>query len=1017
LHCEVPFPTLSINLRPVPEQCAHAKGCTPLDLLLGIKRENASSAIPTKVASYLPTISSSASPDHKSNSYLAIRGSQLELLKSMIGLLSNDHYSGYLGNNLKELTEDPQNLGFLTRLLSIKQDSICAFAEKLLPWAVRENCSPALVSAIISSGADVDYVDPGGETLLGHACLSGNDTVIELLLENGFDVDSQNEWGYSPLYHASACSDEVVSKLLDRGFKYGDRLPSPLDMAKARPEELAGRLIQCAMESSTFSSAYMIGAFIEAAYWQNVDTLDRLARLQPETFRQLKETPWLLFEAAAFFEFEEFDVSEPVGSPASTAVAVMDYLRNHGFDLTAVDEHGTGNPLVYAVLQGDLTLIQYLLDAGAPVHTFANGSWNSPGYLSNFVDLENVWYEYFAGDSVLRNLFANGKNVAPIHAAAGSGVETPLKMDIVQLLLNTGADPNQPGSAYPIQIASWSEKEGASIVETLLNAGAKPNLTSREIIRVSGYDEGTSRQEQSTLPLRNALQLTTNVAVFEALVGAGAILPDPRYTMECCTCEDDIFGREPSMTSPMDTSDSDSSSRSASYTYEEFISSETSHGPDSEACPRNLHIWSNPLYNAAECGRQDLLSKLITILSPLQQAHWLTNECFSIIVRNCDWEFVVHHVSSGTFPNSCVHQPEFFIRAIHKEQKYWVSRLVKEGKMPECVLNHGFVSATQLEHLTLIPIFLEAGCWPDTQGSLWRSPLDVALQDKSSKAIAVFLKHYETNLYRANEPGISTHFAHAYGQAVMHGHVELAKFLTGDRSLDEVEFYGNFSRDSRYAGIYSSLQLAFAFDQKDIIQWLLDSGANPNILNERQSTNVIYHTPLQYAAKYENIKAVRDLIQKGAKVNDTPIAVQGATALQFAAISGNFEMADILLQAGADINAPPCSWDGRSAIDGAAEWGRLDMVCFLLEAGAAVQGRTNLNYRKTIYRAWVHGHRVLANAVQRWKQERYGLEDCEEIEAIVESMDLKTLERYGDPELQKPRWYTCCDICSRCCKS
>jgi ankyrin repeat protein len=149
-----------------------------------------------------------------------------------------------------------------------------------------------------------------------------------------------------------------------------------------------------------------------------------------------------------------------------------------------------------------------------------------------------------------------------------------------------------------------------------------------------------------------------------------------------------------------------------------------------------------------------------------------------------------------------------------------------------------------------------------------------------------------------------------------------------------------------------------------------------------------YHSPLQCAAAQGQTALVTSLLKKGARVNDVPTDAEGGTALQFAAIRGDFKMLKVLLDAGADINAPPSKWDGRTAIEGAAEWGRLDMVSLLMEAGADIQGRENANYRQTVYRAWVHGHHVLAGMVQQWKSERYGAEDCEPIESIIRSMEI-----------------------------
>jgi hypothetical protein len=94
----------------------------------------------------------------------------------------------------------------------------------------------------------------------------------------------------------------------------------------------------------------------------------------------------------------------------------------------------------------------------------------------------------------------------------------------------------------------------------------------------------------------------------------------------------------------------------------------------------------------------------------------------------------------------------------------------------------------------------------------------------------------------------------------------------------------------------------------------------------------------------------------------------------------------ILLKAGANVNGLPGKHEGRTAIEGAAEHGRLDMVRYLLEAGADIKGRTNMNNRRTVYRAWKEGHRTVVRMIQDWKREKYGHEDCENVEFIMESM-------------------------------
>ncbi|KAJ8114633.1 hypothetical protein ONZ43_g4856 [Nemania bipapillata] len=134
------------------------------------------------------------------------------------------------------------------------------------------------------------------------------------------------------------------------------------------------------------------------------------------------------------------------------------------------------------------------------------------------------------------------------------------------------------------------------------------------------------------------------------------------------------------------------------------------------------------------------------------------------------------------------------------------------------------------------------------------------------------------------------------------------------------------ARKLYYSGtFYTGFMLALETARRDIVQLLLDSGANIN-LKPRFS---VKRTPLQYAAELGHLDMVRMLIEKGAEVNAEPAIRGGGTALQFAALSGNCNIANELLTHGAHLDALPSKIHGRWPLECAAEHGRLDMIEFL----------------------------------------------------------------------------------------
>ncbi|PQE22461.1 multiple ankyrin repeats single kh domain protein [Rutstroemia sp. NJR-2017a BVV2] len=164
-----------------------------------------------------------------------------------------------------------------------------------------------------------------------------------------------------------------------------------------------------------------------------------------------------------------------------------------------------------------------------------------------------------------------------------------------------------------------------------------------------------------------------------------------------------------------------------------------------------------------------------------------------------------------------------------------------------------------------------------------------------------------------------------------------------------------------------------------VVRLFLLKGADINLLPGQ------YHgrTALQLAAEENLVDMVKILIESGADTNARPAEYGGATAIQFAAINGNFKILQLLLAASANLFAPRGIWNGRTALEGAAEHGRLDMVQFILMKFTEMEG---LYFEHQLCRAIKYardsGHGVLAEMIQSHQVEKYGSSDCRGHESV-----------------------------------
>jgi hypothetical protein len=103
--------------------------------------------------------------------------------------------------------------------------------DPVLQAAVRTR-DPAIVTAVLDAGADVDAIDDAGDTALLQAASVGDEAIVRLLLQAGADPDIAADSGHTPLFRAVAAdAGGIVEALLGAGADPGAQVDvSSLDI-------------------------------------------------------------------------------------------------------------------------------------------------------------------------------------------------------------------------------------------------------------------------------------------------------------------------------------------------------------------------------------------------------------------------------------------------------------------------------------------------------------------------------------------------------------------------------------------------------------------------------------------------------------------------------------------------------------------------------------------------------------------------------------------------------------------
>ena len=238
------------------------------------------------------------------------------------------------------------------------------------------------------------------------------------------------------------------------------------------------------------------------------------------------------------------------------------------------------------------------------------------------------------------------------------------------------------------------------------------------------------------------------------------------------------------------------------------------------------------------------------------------------------------------------------IRSIKKDNPYTLNtalRCLLNGKIPNYLL---FV-CIEYDSLDCCKILLHKGLSPNT----WR---DDTIKD-------IFPK-------KSTNDATPLHYACSLGR------------LSCLKLLHKEAIRGNLNIGVKYGEEHSLLHTATRYDKKEIVEYLLQNGANKMGSRTENST-----APLHVAAKLNHDACVQILLDAGVEVDALNNSKRQETPLHLAAEKGSTEVAKILIRNSANINAETDK--GETPLHYASKCLSLEIMNLLIEHGADVDAQ------------------------------------------------------------------------------
>jgi len=634
--------------------------------------------------------------------------------------------------------------------------------------------------------------------------------------------------------------------------------------------------------------------------------------------------------------FHSGDAFLPLHGARTVDIAQM-LVEAHA-DVNAISIHGPGTwkgpALLEAVARGDVAVARYLISIGAGV---------------------NMVGENLAGARIFTPLAL---------AANGDQVE------LVQLLLEEGANVNAVSWTNPRAYFTWTESEQDRAATALQIAAALGHLEVARVLLEAGADINIPACGPNGQTALQAATATGNIEIVELLLASGADvnarsnndIQFPKTALLTAVEMNNVGLVEVLLAAGADVN-------APAFGY--FGSTVLEAAKAQANCTRVVEILQEAGAREAQLAN-DCLRRI-----QLRDAVWkgdlrrvtdLIQIGIRIDMEIIDMEIIESENPSLTDNGTILHWALRFGRRENVNVELFrllVSNIEdvnaqKENLDLEPILHQ----AIRIRNIQLVEILIEAGADITAKHPQYATPLMSAayLNDMD---IVLFLLNKGADIDAVVEE--TPNFSRPPGATALQA--SLASRLgrnDGFQTFHLLLHHGAATNVPITAPRGSTdLVCAVRTGNMKIVQYLLTRGADVNA----PPAKFYGRTALQAAAEHipANVDLVRLLIEKGADVNGPAAKFNGLTALQVAAARGHFQIALLFLEAGADVNASSNHRHGR-ALEQAAWNGRLDLVHLLLKAGADTHLPLEKRYTSATELARKEGHIVVAELLEKWKK-------------------------------------------------